>query len=379
MTHLLVTNDFPPKVGGIQTYLWELWRRLPAGDAAVLTTPYEGAAAWDREQPFPVTRGRAPVLLPTPAVRRAVQRAAKEAGADLVVLDPALPLGLIGPSLGLPYAVVLHGAEVTVPGRLPGTRALLARVLRGATGVVAAGEYAAAEAACAAGGTLPDVAVVPPGVDPARFRPIEAGVREATRVRLGLPASGPLVVCASRLVPRKGFDVVIEAATRVLPHRPGLTIAIAGAGRDRSRLRVVAGRHAVPVRFLGRVSDADLAALDGVADVFAMVCRDRWAGLEQEGFGIVFLEAAACGVPQVAGASGGAAEAEEDGVTGVVVRDPRDPDAVAAALATLLDDPALRARMGEAARRRAVDEYSWDLLAERLSSALRRWEAAPVR
>src|SRR5581483_10343505 len=206
-----------------------------------------------------------------------------------------------------------------------------------------------------------------------------AGAREATRVRLGLPASGPLVVCASRLVPRKGFDVVIEAATRLLPHRPGLTIAIAGAGRDRSRLRVVAGRHAVPVRFLGRVSDADLAALDGVADVFAMVCRDRWAGLEQEGFGIVFLEAAACGVPQVAGASGGAAEAVEDGVTGLVVGDPRDPDAVAAALATLLDDPALRARMGEAARRRAVDEYSWDLLAERLSSALRRWEAAPVR
>src|SRR5581483_11536561 len=280
------------------------------------------AAAWDRDQPFPVTRGRAPVLLPTPAVRRAVQRAAKEAGAALVVLDPALPLGLIGPSLGLPYAVVLHGAEVTVPGRLPGTRALLARVLRGATGVIAAGEYAAAEAARAAGGPLPDVTVVPPGVDPERFRPIEAGAREATRVRLGLPASGPLVVCASRLVPRKGFDVVIEAATRLLPHRPGLTIAIAGAGRDRSRLRVVAGRHAVPVRFLGRVSDADLAALDGVADVFAMVCRDRWAGLEQEGFGIVFLEAAACGVPQVAGASGGAAEAVEDGVTGLVVGDP---------------------------------------------------------
>jgi phosphatidylinositol alpha-1,6-mannosyltransferase len=181
------------------------------------------------------------------------------------------------------------------------------------------------------------------------------------------------------LVPRKGFDVVIEAATRLLPHRPGLTIAVAGAGRDRSRLRVEAGRHAVPVRFLGRVSDADLALLDGAADVFAMVCRDRWAGLEQEGFGIVFLEAAACGVPQVAGASGGAAEAVEDGATGIVVREPRDPDAVAAALASLLDDPDRRARMGAAARQRAVEQFSWDLLARRLADALQRWEGVAVR
>ncbi len=379
MTHLLVTNDFPPKVGGIQTYLWELWRRLPPGDAVVMTTPHDRSAEWDAGQPFVISRVRAPVLLPTPAVARAVRRAVASAGASLAVLDPALPLGLIGPSLGVPYAVVVHGAEVTVPGRLPGARALLARVLRGATGVIAAGEYPAAEAARAAGaGGLADVAVVPPGVDPERFRPLDAASRAAARERLGLPAAGPLVVCASRLVPRKGFDVVIEAATRLLPHRPGLTVAIAGAGRDRSRLGVIAGRHAVPVRFLGRVSDEDLAALDGAADVFAMVCRDRWGGLEQEGFGIVFLEAAACGVPQVAGASGGAAEAVDDGVTGLVVARPRDPDAVAAALASLLDDAELRSRMGEAGRRRASEQFSWDVLAGRLGGALRRWEGAPV-
>ena len=378
MTHLLVTNDFPPKVGGIQTYLWELWRRLPEGEAAVLTTPHEGAAAWDRAQPFAVSRVRARVLLPTPSVARAVRRAAADARAGLVVLDPALPLGLIGPSLGLPYAVVLHGAEVTVPARLPGARDLLARVLRGATGVVAAGGYPAGEAAAAAGDGLPDVAVVPPGVDPARFHPLASDERAAARARLGLPAAGPLIVCASRLVPRKGFDVVIEAATRLLPHRPGLTIAVAGAGRDTRRLRVLAARHAVRVRFLGRVADADLAALYAAGDVFAMVCRDRWGGLEQEGFGIVFLEAAACGVPQVAGASGGAAEAVEDGVTGLVVARPRDPAAVAAALARLLDDDALRARMGEAGRRRAVEEFTWDVLAGRLGPALRRWESVAV-
>ncbi len=378
MTHLLVTNDFPPKVGGIQTYLWELWRRLPPDAVHVLTTPHRDALAWDRAQAFPVERTRTPVLLPTPALARAIRAAAARAGASLVVLDPALPVGLIGPALGIPYAVVLHGAEVTVPGRLPGTRTLLGRVLRGATGVIAAGTYPAAEGAHAAGAPLADVVVVPPGVDVDRFRPLADAERVAVRARLGLPASGPLVVCASRLVPRKGVDVLIEAATRLLPHRPDLTIAVAGAGRDAARLRRLAGRDAVRVRFLGRISDGDLAALDGAADVFAMICRDRWGGLEQEGFGIVFLEAAACGVPQIAGASGGAAEAVEDGLTGLVVRHPRDATEVAAALAGLLDDPELRARMGAEARRRAQATFSWDTLASDLGAALRRWEGATV-
>jgi phosphatidylinositol alpha-1,6-mannosyltransferase len=374
MSHLLVTNDFPPKVGGIQTYLWELWRRMPPDEVHVLTTPHRAAPAWDRTQPFELRRTRQPLLLPTPSLIRTIRTVAAEAGASLVVLDPALPLGLVGPSLGLPYAVVLHGAEVTVPARLPGTRTLLARVLRGATGIVAAGRYPAAEGLRAARGALADVVEVPPGVDLERFRPLDAQGRAAVRARLGLPATGRLVVCASRLVPRKGVDVLIEAATRLLPHRPDLTIVVAGAGRDRSRLRIIAGRHAVPVRFLGRLSDADVADLDAAADVFAMLCRDRWWGLEQEGFGIVFLEAAASGVPQVAGASGGSDEAVEDGVTGLVVRQPHDADQVASALAVLLDNPDRRVRMGEAARRRATEHYSWDVLAASLLDALRRWE-----
>ena len=116
MRHLLVTNDFPPKIGGIQSLLWEWWRRLPPDSFAVLTSPYEGAAEFDAEQPFRVERTREPVLLPHPWMVRRVDQLAAEFGADLVVLDPAVPLGLIGPSLSLPYDVVLHGAEVTVPG-----------------------------------------------------------------------------------------------------------------------------------------------------------------------------------------------------------------------------------------------------------------------
>src|SRR5947209_2860500 len=125
--HLLVTNDFPPKTGGIQSYLWELWRRLPPDQTTVLTTPYAGAAAWDRDQPFRVERARQRVLLPTRALRAQIDALAHELDADLVLLDPALPLGLLGPSLERPYGVVVHGAEVTVPGRLPGSRALLGR------------------------------------------------------------------------------------------------------------------------------------------------------------------------------------------------------------------------------------------------------------
>jgi phosphatidyl-myo-inositol dimannoside synthase len=372
VSHLLVTNDFPPKLGGIQSYLWELWRRLDPASFSVLTTPHDGAAEWDAGQPFAVERSRAKVLWPTPSLARQVDQLARRTGAGLVLLDPAMPVGLIGPRLTTPYGLVLHGAEVTVPGHLPGPRRLLRWVLRGAREVVAAGGYPAAEAERAAHRSLP-VTVVPPGVDVERFQPLDDAGRRATRQRLGLPEDGRLVVSVSRLVPRKGMDVLVRAAARLAPERPDLTVAIAGSGRDRARLERLVARSGAPVRFLGRVPDERLPALYGSADVFAMLCRNRWAGLEQEGFGIVFLEAAACGVPQVAGDSGGAAEAVVDGETGLVVHDPDDSQAVAAALARLLDDDGLRRRLGTAARTRAAAELSYDILAERLAKALSRW------
>ena len=372
MSHLLVTNDFPPKLGGIQSYLWELWRRLDPDTFTVLTTPYEGADAWDAEQPFRVVRTPQKVLLPTPSLARRIDTLAAETGAGLVVLDPALPVGLLGPRLATPYGLVLHGAEVTVPGRLPGSRALLGRVLRGAAEIVAAGGYPAAEGERSAGRSLP-VTVVPPGVDPERFRPLDSEQIAKARARFDLPADGRVVVSLSRLVPRKGMDVLIEAAARLAAERPDLVVAIGGSGRDRRRLERLVARTGAPVRLLGRVPDDDLPDLYGCADVYAMLCRNRWGGLEQEGFGIVFLEAAACGVPQVAGASGGAAEAVVDGGTGLVVDTPSEPAAVARALATLLDDPERRATMGAASRRRVEDEFAYDVLARRLAGVLARW------
>ncbi len=369
MKHLLVTNDFPPKVGGIQSYLWELWRRLDPERTTVLTTPHKGDRAFDAAQPMRVERDRARWLLPTAALGRRIDRLAAEVDADIVLLDPALPVGLLGPHLERPYGVVLHGAEVTVPGRTPGTRRMLARVLRDARLVVAAGGYPAAEARRAAGRDLPTV-VVPPGVDPERFHPLSEPERRAERRRLGLDPDAPVVLGLSRLVPRKGFDVLIEAGAALAVRHPDLQIAIAGAGRDRKRLERVAAHHGSPVRFLGRLPEADLPVAHGVADCFAMLCRDRWGGLEQEGFGIVFLEAAACGVPAVAGRSGGSAEAVLDGATGIVVDGSKDVVAVAAAIDRILSDRDLRARLGLAARRRAVEEFDYDVLARRLQDAL---------
>ena len=360
MPSLLVTNDFPPKLGGIQSYLYELWRRLPPEETTVYTTPHAGAAVWDAHQEFRVVRARQKVLFPTRGLTRDVDALAREVGADVIFLDPMLPLGLIGPRLrSAPYVVVVHGAEITVPGTVPGLRSLGGKVLRGAAAIVAAGGYPARQAERVAGRELRGL-LVPPGVDGERFRPLDGDQRTATRARFGLDPARPVVLGLSRLVPRKGFDIVIDAVAGM----PGVQLAIGGVGRDQARLTRRARGNA-NVRFLGRVAEADLPSLYGCADAFAMCCRDRWAGLEAEGFGIVFLEAAACAVPAVAGRSGGAHEAVVDEETGYVV-EPRDVGAVRAALTTLCEDTSVRSAMGRAARDRALAEYAYDRLVARL-------------
>ncbi len=367
--HLLVTNDYPPKLGGIQNYLWELWRRLPPDEVCVLTRSHPGDTEWDAQQDHQVIRSPRQFLLPTREMADEITELADDIGAELVLYDPAVPLGLLAPRLPHRYGVILHGAEVTVPGRLPGSKQLLAQVLRGAEVVITAGRYSVAEAERAAGGPLPAV-IVPPGVDVNRFKPLDAAQRRAARLRFGLPTNAPVVVSISRLVPRKGMDVLIAASARLAERHPGLTLAVAGAGRDRARLDRIIGSTGAPARLLDRVADTDLPDLYGCADVFAMVCRQRWGGLEQEGFGIVFLEAAAAGVPQLAGDSGGAAEAVEHGRTGLVVQKPSQLDAVIACLDALLSDRVRLQRMGMESRLRAVAEFSYDHMAERLRTVI---------
>ena len=367
--HLLATNDYPPKLGGIQNYLWELWRRMPSEEVCVLTRSHPGDAEWDGRQGHRVVRSPRQFLLPTRAMAEEITELVAQINAELVLYDPAVPLGAVALRLPHPYGVILHGAEVTVPGRLPGTKQLLARVLRGAEVVITAGRYSVVEAERAAGGPLPAV-IVPPGVDVNRFKPLDAAQRRAARLRFGIPVDAPVVVSISRLVPRKGMDVLIAASARLAERHPGLMLAVAGIGRDRIRLDRLIGRTGAPARLLDRVADADLPDLYGCADVFAMMCRQRWGGLEQEGFGIVFLEAAAAGVPQLAGDSGGAAEAVEHGRTGLVVQEPSRLDSVTAGLDALLSDRARLHRMGLESRLRAVAEFSYDHIAERLRTVI---------
>jgi phosphatidyl-myo-inositol dimannoside synthase len=373
--HLLVTNDFPPKVGGIQSYLWELYRRLDPSSYVVLTASSdEDAAAFDAaqaERGVRIERVTGDILFfPTPVALTEVRGCVRKYRVDHVLFDPALPLGLLGSKLDVPYGVILHGAEVAVPGRIPGARAALAYVLRDASIIVAAGSYPAAEALRAAPGLQAPIVEIPPGVDTAAITPRPAAERRAVRAALGLPKTGPLVTSVSRLVPRKGMDVLIEAAGRLVPSYPDLVVAIAGSGRELDHLERMAIASPARVHMLGRVSDEDRAGLLAASDIFVMACRNRWLGLEQEGFGIVFLEAAAAGVPQIAGDSGGAAEAVLEGVSGLVVDRPEDPGAVAEALRSLLADPTRRRRMGRAARARVEESFDNDLLASRLAEAL---------
>ena len=338
MTHLLVTNDFPPKVGGIQAYLWELWRRHGPVDlrrADGVVAPRRGRLRRRAEGPrVPHRAGaRAGCCCPRPATVRRIRDLADDVGR---LARRPRPRPSAGPRRARRSAIFPTPWCSTAPrspcrAGCPGSRQALAHVLgRARPGGVRRrlsrrrGPPRGRGHACRPwwrsrpGSTSTGCDRSPP---PARRK---------ARAELGLPPDGPLVVSVSRLVPRKGMDVLIDAAAALVPSFPGLTVAIAGRGaRPGPPRRPGAADRGAPVRLLGPVPDDDLPRLYGVADVFVMACRDRWLGLEQEGFGIVFLEAAACGVPQVAGRSGGADEAVVHGKTGLVVDDPGDPGQVA--------------------------------------------------
>lgn len=370
--HLLVTNDYPPKTGGIQVYLHELWRRLESGRASVLTaSSHPGAAAFDAASGIVVERVPARTLFaPTWGAYRAIESAIDRHQPDLVLIDPAWPLGLLGPRLSRPYGVVLHGAEVAIPGRLPLVASSLRYVLRHAAVAVCAGSYVEAEARRVAAEAMCPVLQVPPGVDTERFRPLTPSERLEVRESLGVAANDVVIASYSRLVPRKGMDTLIRASARLGAEEPRLRVLIGGDGRDRPRLERLAARRGAPVTFLGRTDDEFQPRWIAASDLMVMDCRSRWLGLEQEGFGIVFLEAAACGLAQVAGRSGGSAEAVRDGETGVVVADARSEKELARAIAGLLHDDERRASLARRAREVARRSYDWDVLARELSIGL---------
>ncbi|HUR51107.1 MAG TPA: glycosyltransferase family 4 protein [Mycobacteriales bacterium] len=366
MRTLVVTNDFPPRPGGIQAFVHSLAVRQPADEVVVFTSSWRGAREFDSAQPFPVVRAGTKVLLPTPGAIRQARSIAAAEGCDRVWFGASAPLGLMARRLGLPRAVAsTHGHEVGW-AMAPATRQALRRIGKQVDVVTYLGEYTRARLAPAFGAV--EMAQLPSGVDTALFRRGAGG--SEVRARHGL-TDRPVVVCVSRLVPRKGQDVLVRALPLIRKEVPDAALLVVGGGPALPRLRSLIASLGLESDLVltGSVPWEELPAHYDAGDVFAMPCRDRLRGLEVEGLGIVFLEASATGLPVVAGRSGGSPDAVLEGVTGHVV-DGTSVEEVAARVAGLLADPLAARAMGAAGRAWVEGAWRWDVLAARLRTLL---------
>jgi phosphatidyl-myo-inositol dimannoside synthase len=367
---LIVTNDFPPRRGGIQSFVHGLATRLPPGTVTVYASDWTSAAEFDARQPFPVIRHPTSLMLPGPVTARRAAAIAREHGCDTVMFGAAAPLGLITPVLrraGVTRAVALtHGHEAGWAA-LPGARGLLRRIGDEVDVVTYLGEYFRVRLARALSAEAASRMVrLTPGVDVTFFRPGAGGA--AVRERLGL-AGRPVVVCVSRMVRRKGQDTLIRAWPRVRAEVSDAVLLLVGDGPYAPDLRRLARRLGVAdsVLFTGPVPWPELPGYYDAADVFAMPCRTRRAGLDVEGLGIVYLEASATGVPVIGGYSGGAPDAILDGESGYVAR---DLPTLIARLSELLTDPGKARAMGEKGQAWVDREWRWELAATRLAVIL---------
>lgn len=367
---LLVTNDYPPRVGGIQRTLHSLMRELPADRVTVFAPAWEGSEVFDAGEPYRLVREPRPFMWPTREIRRRVRDLIGETGAQVVLFGDAMPLATLGPGIaksGTPYLVAAHGFDYWL-SLMPGAHAWMRWVTAHADRVpVMCGEYIARVVRTAVPRHVP-VSVLYSGADIEAFRP-DLPVEDILE-RHGV-ADRPLVVCVSRLVPRKGQDVLIGSMAEIRRRVPDATLLIVGGGPYRDRLEALAASApSGSVVFAGQVSETDLPRYYRAGHVFAMPCRSRAGGLEVEGWGNVFIEAAACGRPVVVGDSGGARESLVDGTTGILVNGAR-PAEVADAVASLLEDPARAEVMGAAGRARVERDHTWPRIAERLAGWLR--------
>ncbi|MFD2418651.1 glycosyltransferase family 4 protein [Amycolatopsis pigmentata] len=372
---LLVTNDFPPRPGGIQNYLDSLARRLPADDLVVYAPSWESGSGshpeFDAAAPFEVVRHPTSLMLPTPDVLRRAKDIMRARDCEAVWFGAAAPLALLGPSLreaGARRVVACtHGHEVGW-SMLPVARQALRRIGTTTDVLTYVSKYTRRRFA-AAFGPMAGLEHLPSGVDTELFRPDDAA-RDEIRKRHGL-GDRPTVVCVSRLVPRKGQDMLVRAMPELRRRTPGAALLLVGGGPYRKHLTGLVDELDVgaDVFFTGSVPWQELPAHYAAGDVFAMPARTRGKGLDVEALGLVYLEASATGLPVVAGRSGGAPETVLDEVTGHVV-DGRDVTQLAETLAPLLTDPARARRMGEAGRAWVSEHWRWDLLAARFRSLL---------
>jgi phosphatidylinositol alpha-1,6-mannosyltransferase len=360
---LVVTNDFPTRRGGIESFVFALCNRLPSDEVVVYTATMSGHGELDARLPYPVVRDPASTLLPTPAVRRRVGQVFRETGCDSVLFGAAAPLGLLARPLrtmGARRIVGLTHGHETWWAKVPAARKALHGIGEACDVLTYVSEFCRRRISPALSPLARQRMVrLAPGVDSGTFRPGNGGAQ--IRARLGIDPGRPVLLSVSRFIARKGQDALIRAMPRIVADVPDALLLLVGDGPYRRRLERLVREHGVSdsVMFAGAVPWSDAPAWFDAGDVFAMPCRTRLGGLEPEALGIVFLEAQASGCPVLVGDSGGATETVLDGETGYVV-DARDPRAIAARAAELLGDPGLVRVLGDKARAWVQEEWSWD-------------------
>jgi phosphatidylinositol alpha-1,6-mannosyltransferase len=356
----VVTNDYPPKPGGIQQYLGSLVDAWPY--EALVLAPRDGPASETARGESIVRRGPAQFMWPTPRIRRWVESELEAFRPDAVLFGAPYPLAqLVRPvaaRVGVPVGVLGHGAEVVIPAALPVARSVLRATLRRADVRFAVSRFTQQKLQALTGR---EVHYIGGGVDVAAFRPDAAASKRRDD-------GDPVLGCVSRFVPRKGQDRVLEAAARLTQRGVPVRVLLVGKGRLERSLRRRAQRLGVDAEFAVGVPWRDLPSRYASMDVFCMPCRSRWGGLEIEGLGLVFLEAAACGIPVLAGGSGGSPETVAPGRTGYVVH---SVDDIVEGVERILADRARADEMGRLGRDRVEREFTWRKVAERLEAGFR--------
>lgn len=363
MRLLVVTNDFPPTVGGIENYVYSLVRRWPPGDVIVVTRTVPGCDDFDVDQSFRIIRHETGTLLPSRNLLTGLRQLIRMESIDVVHFPSSLPLGIMGKALGRPYVISVHGGEFRLASRLPAARTLLKRVCGGARLILPESSFAAGMVRALLG-QQPVLETITCGVDVGRY-----GKQQAPPV--ALEASGPVIVSVSRLVHRKGPRTLVACFPAVLQRHPDAHLLIVGGGPDLEQLEKMVQdlKIETSVTFAGPQSWDRIPAYLSAGTIFALPTRQRFLGTETEGLPLVFVEAAAAGLPLIGGNAGGVPDAVREGETGLLVEG-GDQAQTAAAIVRLLDDPETTARLGKAARKMAEEEFDWDALARRYREAL---------
>jgi phosphatidylinositol alpha-1,6-mannosyltransferase len=372
---LFVTNDFGPRAGGIETFVIGLIERRAFGSTIVYTSAQDDSEEydqrWKRDFGVTVIRDRSKILLPTPRVARNLKRVIKQEGIRVAAFGAAAPLGLLSASMksaGVRKTVALtHGHEVWWAKIFPFTFAMR-RIGATIDSLTYLGEFTQkAISRSLSKQAVKQMVKIAPGIDVEHFSPQDSS---ELREELGLDEK-KVIVSVGRLVHRKGQDHLIESMPEILAKVPNAHLLIVGRGPYLEHLAKLVAVNKVEnhVSFIGRVQYAELPRFICAGDVFAMPSRSRFAGLEVEGLGIVYLEASACGLPVVAGNSGGAPDAVVEGVTGLVV-DGTNNTQIADAIITLLTNPQKCKEMGNAGQAWIKENWRWEIWSKRFNELL---------